>query len=118
MGYVKTTLAYGISFSEEDWDKKIYPKLKEYFMKNCEDVQDEENRENLSDDDIRYMMREYYSRLKFLCNYGYYHSEVTIGFKLLEEDSDIRTGQNFNFEFPNITDDRIERAINEEILNT
>jgi hypothetical protein len=45
------------------------------------------------------LKRWFEENYKLTWNHGYYHSETTLAFILTVDDSDIRTGQDFNFEF-------------------
>lgn len=70
---------------------------------------------NQEDEDFEYDLK---SELRpIVWNYGYYHSDYSIGFELDINDSDIRTGQNFNYELPNIDQKRIDKVIDKKILD-
>jgi hypothetical protein len=97
MGYVKITLGLGISYEESDWNDVVLPRLLEFISKETGEIWDIEDDE---DDDLDYDLKSWFEENhKLTWNYGDYHSEITLAFILTDDDSDIRTGQDFNFEF-------------------
>jgi hypothetical protein len=92
-------LVYGTTVSE-----KKFSKIKEKIMKILyPDTEEEE----IDDDD--YSDRDLMDSLGIFWNYGYYHSEYKIGIELDNEDSDIRSGQDFNYNFPIFTTEELEK---------
>ncbi len=121
MGYVRTTLGIGISFPDTDEEEnvneeiswcEIYEKLKQYAISNgFGDIDEDED-----DDDIEFDLKQWFETEKKLTwNCGYYHSEVTLAFIMYIEDNDIRSGQDFNFNFEQ--SDLNVGVIDMEILN-
>jgi hypothetical protein len=113
MGYVKTTLGLGVSFKEDEWNDKFLPKL----IKHIEEKTGESYSSDDEDEmyDLIYNLKEWYGgTYNIVWNYGYYHSECTISFIIDSDDSDIRSGQDFNAQFDQNDINGID--ISEEIL--
>ena len=98
MGYVRTTLVYGTTVSEEQFSE-----IKKKIIKL---VQEDEDEDEDYDEDYDYELMDI---LGIVYNHGYYHSEYKIGIEIEHEDSDIRTGQDFNYDFNIYTKEELEK---------
>ena len=100
MGYVKTMLVYGTTVSEDEFSE-----IKKKIMKIYNEL--DPDSEEVEEGDC--YKGDLMDALGIVWNYGYYYSEYKIGIELDNDDSDIRTGQNFNYNFPIFTKEELEK---------
>jgi len=95
MGYVKTTLVYGTTITEQDFER----------ISNI--IKEKPDREVSLKDDVR----GYLYDMEVVFNHGYYFSNYKIGIELESEDCDIRTGQDFNYDFGVYTKEELDMMV-------